>query len=183
MNLFGFEHWPESFLNKTHLNSHLREISPEYSLEGLMLKLKLQYSGHLMWRTDSFEKMLMLGKIEGRRRRGWQRRKRQWFYIIVVKMFLLYKFHSNHDQVNTLLGPHLGTLKETSTSEESWSQDFLTENMLQLLYYLCVNKRDLGSCHVCLTWDMMHTAKAPQMHSPGEIKGAHFWGWYIRIHI
>ena len=52
--------------------SMLKEISPKYSLEGLMLKLKLQYFGHLMWRTDSFEKNLMLGKIEGRRR-GWQR--------------------------------------------------------------------------------------------------------------
>ena len=53
--------------------SVLKEISPEYSLEGLMLKLKLQYFDHLMWRTDSREKPLILGKIEGRRRRGWQR--------------------------------------------------------------------------------------------------------------
>ena len=53
--------------------SILKEISPEYLLEGLMLKLKLQYCGHLMQRTDSFEKTLMLGKIEGRRRRGQQR--------------------------------------------------------------------------------------------------------------
>ena len=53
--------------------SILKEISPEYSLEGLMLKLKLQYFGHLMRRADSFEKTLMLGKIEGRRRRGQQR--------------------------------------------------------------------------------------------------------------
>ena len=53
--------------------SILKEISPEYSLEGLMLKLKLQYFGHLMRRTDSFEKTLMLGKIEGRRRKGQQR--------------------------------------------------------------------------------------------------------------
>ena len=51
----------------------LKEISPEYSLEGLMLKLKLQYFGHLMRRADSLEKILMLGKIEGRRRREWQR--------------------------------------------------------------------------------------------------------------
>ena len=51
----------------------LKEISPEYSLEGLMLKLKLQYFGHLMRRTNSFEKTLMLGKMEGRRRRGRQR--------------------------------------------------------------------------------------------------------------
>ena len=55
--------------------SILKEISPEYSLEGLMLKLKLQYFGHLMWRTDSLEKTLMLGKIEGKRRRGRQRMK------------------------------------------------------------------------------------------------------------
>ena len=53
--------------------SILKEISPEYSLEGLMLKLKLQYFGHLMWRADSLEKTLMPGKIEGRRRRGRQR--------------------------------------------------------------------------------------------------------------
>ena len=53
--------------------SILKKISPGCSLEGLMLKLKLQYSGHLMWKTDSFEKTLMLGKIEGRRWRGWQR--------------------------------------------------------------------------------------------------------------
>ena len=53
--------------------SILKEISPEYSLEGLMLKLKLQYFGYLMWRTDSLEKTLLLGKIESRRRRGWQR--------------------------------------------------------------------------------------------------------------
>ena len=53
--------------------STLKEISPEYSLEGLMLKLKCQYFGHLMWRTDLLEKTLMLEKIEGRRRKGWQR--------------------------------------------------------------------------------------------------------------
>ena len=53
--------------------SILKEISPEYSLEGQILKLKLRYFGHLMWRTDSLEEILMLGKIEGGRRRGWQR--------------------------------------------------------------------------------------------------------------
>ena len=51
--------------------SILKEINPEYSLEGLMLKLKLQYFGYLIQRTDLFEKTLMLGKIEGRKRRGW----------------------------------------------------------------------------------------------------------------
>ena len=64
--------------------SILKEISPEYSLEGLMLKLKLQYFDHLMQRTDSFEKTLMLGKIEGRRRREWQRIR--WLDGITVSM-------------------------------------------------------------------------------------------------
>ena len=61
-----------------------KEISPEYSLEGLMLKLKLQYFGHLMRRTESFEKTLMLGKIEGERRRGWQRMR--WLDVITDSM-------------------------------------------------------------------------------------------------
>ena len=60
--------------------SILKEINPEYSLEGLMLSLKPQYFGHLMWRADSLEKILMLGKIEGRRRRGWQRMR--WLDVI-----------------------------------------------------------------------------------------------------
>ena len=63
---------------------NLKEFSPEYSLEGLMLKLKLQYFGHLMQRTDSFEKTLMLGKIEGRRRRRWQRMR--WLDGIIDSM-------------------------------------------------------------------------------------------------
>ena len=61
--------------------SILKEINPEYSLEGLMLKLKCQYFGHLMLRTDSLEKTLMLGKIEGRRRRGQQ--KMRWLDSII----------------------------------------------------------------------------------------------------
>ena len=64
--------------------SILKEISPEYTLEGLMLKLKLQYCGHLMRRTDSLEKTLMLGKIEGRRRRG--RQKMRWLDGITDSM-------------------------------------------------------------------------------------------------
>ena len=64
--------------------SIIKEISPEYSLEGLMLKLKLQYFGYLMWRTGSFEKILMLGKIEDGRRRGWQ--KMRWLDGITDSM-------------------------------------------------------------------------------------------------
>ena len=66
--------------------SILKEISPEYSLEGLMLKLTFQYFGHLIQRTDSLENTLMLGKIEGRRRRGWQRI--QWLDGITNSMDL-----------------------------------------------------------------------------------------------
>ena len=67
----------ENPLNCKEINqSILKEISPRCSLEGLMLKLKLQYFGHLTRRTDSLEKTLVLGKIEGRKRRGWQRMRR-----------------------------------------------------------------------------------------------------------
>ena len=62
--------WKEIQSNGTNLESVLKEINPEYSLEGLMLKLKLQYFGHLMQRTNSLEKTLLLGNIEGRGRRG-----------------------------------------------------------------------------------------------------------------
>ena len=72
--------WTARILNQ----SILKEISSEYSLEGLMLKLKLQYFGHLMRRADSFEKTLILGKIEGRRRRGRQRMK--WLAGIINSM-------------------------------------------------------------------------------------------------
>ena len=83
--IMGLEKTLESPLDCKRSNqSILKEINPEYSLEGLMPKLKLQYFGHLMWRADSLEKTLMLGMTEGKRRRGWQRMK--WLDSITNSM-------------------------------------------------------------------------------------------------
>ena len=84
--------WQQSFTIFNSLST-LKEISPAYSLEGLILKLKLQYFGHLIWRADSLEKTLMLGKIEGRRR-GWQRMR--WLDGITDSMDMVWANSGRH---------------------------------------------------------------------------------------
>ena len=128
--------------------SILKEISPEYSLEGLMLKLKLQYFGQLIWRTDSLEKTLMLGMIEGRRRRGWQRMRlldgiTDWMRMSLSKCQEIVKERGAWSTVVhgvTKRKTQLSHWKETTTTTQWGENSCQQHSKNQRLYklYMCV---------------------------------------------
>ena len=129
--------------------SILKEISPEYSLEGLMLKLKLQYFGHLMQRTDSLEKTLMLGKTEGGKRRGWQRMR--WLDGITDSMDMNWgKLQETVENRGTWLAAVHGVAKSW-TQLSSWTtplpsylyayQSFLTSTVSNYIVSIMAEKK------------------------------------------
>ena len=119
--------------------SILKEISPAYSLEGLMLELELQYFGHLMWRTDSFEKTLMLGKIESGRRRGQQRMR--WL-----------------DGHHWLDGMSLSSLQELVMNREAWCA--VVHGVAKSQTQLSDWTEHLQSWSLCWHWDCVPSSPA-----------------------
>jgi len=132
-----------SWTERRSSQSILKEISPEYSLKGLILKLKLQSFGHLMWRTDSFEKTLMLGKIEGGRRRGWQRMR--WLDSITDSMSLSKLGELVMDRPGLLQSLGSQRVRHYWVTELNWTEDlrfleisFKINVYFNLIYNFCL---------------------------------------------
>ena len=124
--------------------SILKEIIPEYSLAGLMLKLKLQYLGHLMWRVDSLEKTLMLGKIEGKRRRGQQRMK--WLDSMTDSMDINGRSRRQWGTGKPGVLQSMGSQRvRHDLATEQWQQShYYVYNIYEIsLYILCISYYNL----------------------------------------
>ena len=126
--------------------SILKEISPEYSLEGLMLKLKLRYFGHLMQRTDSLEKTLMLEKIEGERKRGWQRMR--WLDGITDSMDMSLQAPGVGDGQGNLVWCSPRGRRESDVTELNWSSSFKNYFLkrLSFTHFPLLTKNHLTIC-------------------------------------
>ena len=154
--------------------SILKEINPEYSLEGWMLKLKLQYIGHLMQRTDSLENTSMLGKIEGRRRRGWQRMR--WLHGITdstdMNLCKLQLLVIDREALSAVVH---GVAELDMTERPNWTDCivlFLSVFNWSLVNQFCVTV----PWYIFLSYDIIYFKSAFMLHFSGTSKFLRFSG-------